>query len=54
MDLMICRESIPAATFQDEDGDTRNLTLKLYKSEECSPYTSWIELDSEKQELYFV
>ncbi|XP_065206685.1 dystroglycan 1-like [Planococcus citri] len=44
--------SIPEDIFIDsEDGNTRNLTLKLYKPEECVVYAPWIDL-TENQELH--
>ncbi|XP_065199578.1 dystroglycan 1-like [Planococcus citri] len=44
--------SIPEDIFIDaEDGNTRNLTLKLYKPEECVVYAPWIHL-TDTQELH--
>lgn len=54
-------EKIPEDIFRDdEDGNTRNLTLTLIKpqtkniSETCSPYTTWIDLDAKNQTLYML
>lgn len=51
---LFCRKLIPENVFIDEDGNTSNLTLKLIKSEEFSPCTSWIEFNSEKREVHML
>lgn len=53
--LISHRIKIPEDIFSDtEDGNTRNLTLRLNKTDNCTLYTPWIELNTETQELYIL
>lgn len=49
----VYRHKIPQNTFMDEDGDTRNLKLKLmWNSTAEIPPDFWIQFDDDKQEIY--